>query len=81
MAAADPSKNLSFDPSIIERLACPACLGNLRLAEDRLVCAGCERGYPIVDGIPVLIVERAVAPSQTVSSGASSTSDPTSRTE
>jgi hypothetical protein len=40
-------------------LACPACLGELRLEETRLVCAGCGRAYPIVDGIPVLIVVRA----------------------
>jgi uncharacterized protein YbaR (Trm112 family) len=60
--AVDPSKNPSFDTSIVEQLACPACLGNLRMSENRLVCAGCGRGYPIVDGIPVLIVERVVAP-------------------
>jgi hypothetical protein len=49
----------TFDPSVIDRLACPACLGILRLEEARLVCAGCGRTYPIVNGIPVLIVERA----------------------
>jgi uncharacterized protein YbaR (Trm112 family) len=32
------------------------------LDEARLVCAGCGRGYPIVDGIPVLIAERAKLP-------------------
>ena len=26
----------------------------------RLICAACDRAYPIVDGIPVLITERAV---------------------
>jgi uncharacterized protein YbaR (Trm112 family) len=40
-------------------LACPACRGALRLEEARVVCTGCERSYPVVDGIPVLIVERA----------------------
>ena len=53
-----------FDATVLSRLACPACLGDLRseasdLAETRLVCAMCGRGYPIVDGIPVLIAERA----------------------
>jgi uncharacterized protein len=75
------AKSVLFDTSILEQLACPACLGDLRVAQDRLVCTGCGRGYPIVDGIPVLIAEQAEAPSQTVSSGASSTSDPISRTE
>jgi uncharacterized protein len=78
---ADPSRNLSFDVSILDQLACPACLGALRSDETCLVCAGCGRSYPIVNGIPVLIAERAQAPSQTVSSGTSSTSDPARRTE
>lgn len=78
--AADPKRNLSFDPTILDQLACPACLGELRLDGDRLVCEGCGRGYPIVDGIPVLIAGRAVEPSQTVSSGTSSASVPTLRT-
>jgi len=41
------------------QLACPACLDALRPEEGRLVCTGCGRAYPVVDGIPVLIVERA----------------------
>jgi uncharacterized protein YbaR (Trm112 family) len=54
----------SFDAKVLEQLACPACLGDLGLVgdlpgEERLVCKACERGYPIVDGIPVLIAERA----------------------
>jgi uncharacterized protein len=40
-------------------LACPACLGALRLEETSVVCTGCGRMYPVVAGIPVLIVERA----------------------
>jgi len=44
-----------------DQLACPACLGGLRPAEGAMVCAGCGRAYPVVDGIPVLIVERAAA--------------------
>ena len=51
----------SFDSSILDQLACPACMGDLRLDGERLVCAACGRGYPIVDGIPVLIAERAAA--------------------
>jgi len=48
----------AFHPQILEQLACPACLGGLRMEEARLVCAECGRGYPIVDGIPVLIAGR-----------------------
>jgi uncharacterized protein YbaR (Trm112 family) len=57
---ADSSHPFLFDPTVLGQLACPACLGGLVLEEERLVCAGCGRGYPIVDGIPVLIAERAV---------------------
>jgi uncharacterized protein YbaR (Trm112 family) len=49
----------SFDPTVIDQLACPACHGSLALVEQRLVCQGCAHAYPIVDGIPVLIAERA----------------------
>jgi hypothetical protein len=54
----DSNSSSSFDSSIVDRLACPACLGRLSLLslqEDRLACAACGRTYPIVDGIPVLI--------------------------
>lgn len=44
-----------FDASLLNQLACPACLSALRLNEARLECTGCSRTYPIVDGIPVLI--------------------------
>jgi uncharacterized protein YbaR (Trm112 family) len=45
--------------SILDQLACPACLGTLHLAADSLACAQCGRTYPITDGIPILISERA----------------------
>jgi uncharacterized protein len=45
--------------SVLDQLACPACFGDLHLDGPRLLCDGCGRIYPIVDGIPVLIVEQA----------------------
>jgi hypothetical protein len=50
---------LTFDPVVLAELACPACLNDLCLEDACLVCVTCDRAYPIVDGIPVLIVERA----------------------
>jgi hypothetical protein len=59
---ADATPKSGFDESILrsisDQLACPACLGDLRLESDSLRCALCGRGYPIVDGIPVLIAGR-----------------------
>ncbi len=54
----------AFDVFVLDLLACPACHGELSLAAAvgheavRLVCAECNRVYPIVDGIPVLIAGR-----------------------
>ena len=65
--SAERSRSPAFDPilnSILDRLACPVCLGRLRLDASRLHCEGCGRVYPIVDGIPVLIAERAIAPKE-----------------
>jgi uncharacterized protein YbaR (Trm112 family) len=57
--ALESAPKLRLDASVLDGLACPACLGDLRADEVRLVCAGCGRAYPIIDGIPVLIAERA----------------------
>ena len=48
-----------FDEGVIRQFACPACAGDLRLDNSRLRCAACGRAYPVIDGIPVLIAERA----------------------
>jgi len=54
-----PALPSAFDPALLAQLACPACFGGLRLDGAHLVCIACHRVYPIVDGIPALIVERA----------------------
>jgi len=56
---AKPAPPLQFDASVVSQLACPACHSGLRLDGSRLACAGCGRAYPIVDGIPVMIVGRS----------------------
>lgn len=56
---AKSEKCLQFDATVAGMLACPACHGDLRVEGERLVCEDCGRGYPVVDGIPVLIAERA----------------------
>ncbi|MGO8758726.1 MAG: Trm112 family protein [Terracidiphilus sp.] len=56
---AQPPMPERFDTNVLSQLACPACHGELHLEGARLICGGCRRAYPIVDGIPVLIAERA----------------------
>ena len=55
----DSKPYFPIDTFVVEQVACPACMGALRLDEGRLICAGCGRIYPIVDGIPVLIADQA----------------------
>jgi uncharacterized protein YbaR (Trm112 family) len=45
-----------------QQFACPVCFQSLRVEQTRVDCVGCGRVYPVVDGIPVLIAERATGP-------------------
>jgi len=48
-----------IDEELLKILACPACKGDVRLENDKIVCAKCGRKYPIQDGIPVMLVDEA----------------------
>lgn len=52
-------------PDAVERLrgllACPACRSSLLWTSEEATCEGCRQRYPIEDGIPVLIADRAAA--------------------
>jgi uncharacterized protein YbaR (Trm112 family) len=52
-----------FDRRLLEQLACPVCFGGLQIAASgtQIVCLGCRRAYPLIDGIPVLTPARAVS--------------------
>jgi len=41
-------------------VVCPVCRRFLLLEADFIRCQGCNRHYPIVDGIPVLLEDRAL---------------------
>ena len=60
------SDETALDPEFLALLRCPACDDRppVRLSEagDVLVCERCERRYPIVDGLPSLLVEAADEP-------------------
>lgn len=54
-----------LDPLLLEILRCPNCRGEVRYEPtERLVrCQGeCRFEYPVVDGIPHMIVEEARKP-------------------
>jgi uncharacterized protein YbaR (Trm112 family) len=45
---------------LLEILACPKCHTKVEFKEpDQLRCPNCKVLYPIVDGIPVMLVEEA----------------------
>jgi uncharacterized protein YbaR (Trm112 family) len=50
------------NPDLLEILRCPACVkekdGLLEMTKDTwLVCQDCARKYPIVDDIPVMLID------------------------
>ncbi len=60
---------VELDPQLLDILACPtddhAPLRPGTPAEpdaDVLTCTACGRGVPVVDGIPVLLIEEALPP-------------------
>jgi len=68
-AAAANDAAAGLDREFLALLRCPACNDrpavHLTDAADALVCEKCGRRYPIVDGLPSLLVEAAETPSPT----------------
>ena len=52
---------MPVDPQLLEILACPACKTPVQPvnAGAALKCAQCKRVYPIVDDIPVMLIDEA----------------------
>lgn len=50
-----------MDAKLLEILVCPVCKGPLvyKKTESELVCKPCRLGYPIKDGIPVMLEDEA----------------------
>lgn len=50
-----------IDPDLRALLVCPADHGPLTddVGASRLVCSVCGRRYPVVDGIPVMLIDEA----------------------
>src|SRR5580692_11132131 len=45
----------------LRRIVCPVCHQSLQLEAAAIRCQGCGKRYPIVDGVPVLLADRAIA--------------------
>ena len=51
--------NSLIDPRLLEILVCPVSKKSLVLIGDELICKESELAYPIKEGIPVLLPEKA----------------------
>jgi hypothetical protein len=52
---------MPISEELLSILVCPQCRKDLQYdrAADKLICAACGLRYPIVDDIPVMLVEEA----------------------
>jgi len=45
----------TIDNELLKILVCPVCKNEVELKGEELVCVGCGRRYPVVDGIPCML--------------------------
>ena len=48
-----------IDKELLSILACPACRGDVKEEQDKIICLSCGLKYPVKDGIPIMLVEEA----------------------
>ena len=48
-----------IDNDLLKMLVCPQSKAPLKLEEDELLCEKSGLAYPIIDGIPILLIEEA----------------------
>ncbi|MHC4196964.1 MAG: Trm112 family protein [Planctomycetota bacterium] len=51
-----------IDKEFLDILACPVCKTDVKLEQEKIVCANCGRRYPIKDDIPIMLVDEAELP-------------------
>jgi uncharacterized protein YbaR (Trm112 family) len=54
---------MQLNKELLNILACPKCKGDLiyRESDNGLICEKCKLMYPVKEGIPVMLIEEAVA--------------------
>ncbi|MCS7280625.1 MAG: Trm112 family protein [Desulfobacterota bacterium] len=52
---------MPISKDLLEILCCPKCKGDVVLTEkeDGLVCQSCKLIYPIIDDIPIMLIDEA----------------------
>jgi len=47
------------DKKLLEILACPVCKEPVEEKDDWILCAKCNKRYPVRDNIPIMLVDEA----------------------
>ncbi|MBF0521546.1 MAG: Trm112 family protein [Candidatus Omnitrophica bacterium] len=48
-----------IEQKLLDILLCPACQGDVKEENAKIVCLKCGRKYPIKNGIPVLLIDES----------------------
>ena len=51
-----------IDKELLSILACPDCKANVEEKDNKIICTGCKRRYPIKDGIPIMLIDESQLP-------------------
>ena len=51
---------MAIDKELLDILACPVCKCGIEYKDDKILCHQCRRIYPVENGIPVMLIERAI---------------------
>ncbi|MGB9736574.1 MAG: Trm112 family protein [bacterium] len=53
---------MTISKELLDILACPKCKGELELEKDQsgLICHTCNLKYPIIDDIPIMLIDEAI---------------------
>ena len=48
-----------MDRELLSILACPKCKGSVKLERKFLICRKCKLAFPVIEGIPDMLLEDA----------------------
>lgn len=48
-----------LDSELLDILACPDCKSDVVYKENKIICRGCGRKYPVKNGIPIMLIDES----------------------
>ena len=57
----DTNHSMKLAKELLTIIVCPRCKGDIQPADDGnyLVCRACRLKYPVIDGIPLMLIDEA----------------------